>query len=81
MICPLCEREAPLIQDHDHENGLCRDAICVSCNHLIAQFDRPAVFLKKIIDYREKWEDIHINGGGVRYPKKSNNRNKPVKCV
>ena len=65
--CELCDHERDLLQDHNHENGLCRGRLCSSCNHLIAQFDRSAEFIRRMLAYIEKWQHVHGSVGGVKY--------------
>jgi hypothetical protein len=36
-VCPICEQERPLVQDHDHATGLVRGRLCRSCNSRIGR--------------------------------------------
>ncbi len=66
--CPLCNRVTDLVQDHDHETGLCRDAICSSCNQDVGRFEWPSDHIRKLIDYVESWRRRHAAGEGYPYP-------------
>ncbi len=57
-ICECCGKEASkVVQDHDHFNGLNRDMICKSCNHVLTEKLQSG--LQQYSDYIQIWENKH----------------------
>lgn len=61
--CPICRRTRPLVQDHCHASGLCRDRICNSCNVLIGRLESQPERLQILLDYISRWRWEHAHGG------------------
>lgn len=54
-LCAICMESAPLVVDHDHEDGQVRGLLCQHCNRLLgAARDRAAV-LERAADYLREY--------------------------
>ena len=55
--CALCDRPRPQNLDHDHDSGLVRGLLCISCNKLLGLLGRS------IANKKEGWRvgksDLH----------------------
>lgn len=54
--CAICNREAKLVIDHNHDSGKVRGLLCNQCNVGIAQFKENPQFMVEEIDYLTTWE-------------------------
>lgn len=57
--CDLCGHRKKLLQDHDHDNGLCRGKLCHGCNLGLGVFKDDPFKLYKAIEYLKKWRLLH----------------------
>lgn len=58
-ICPLCNTRPASVLDHNHNTGMVRDFLCITCNrHLAAIEDRE--FIKNATQYLNDWEAIEL---------------------
>lgn len=52
-VCAICREKVPTHLDHCHESGLCRGALCVSCNNGLGLFKDRADWLLQAARYLE----------------------------
>mgnify|MGYP001566856895 CR=1 FL=1 len=57
--CPVCSQMGTLVQDHCHATGLCRDIVCLGCNSYLGKIETSLVRLRKLLEYRARWRDVH----------------------
>jgi transcription elongation factor Elf1 len=61
FTCPICKKRtivgitANIVRDHDHKTGKGREWICDSCNTGLGRFKDDVEFLKRVIDYLNKY--------------------------
>lgn len=54
-LCEICDRpQAKLYLDHDHETGIVRGWLCLTCNTGLGKFQDSVSELQKAIDYLKK---------------------------
>lgn len=61
-LCAICHKliSGPEIhKDHDHSNGLCRDALCTDCNLGLGRFLDSPVLLFRAAKYLIHWATVH----------------------
>lgn len=49
--CAICEKERPLVVDHDHETEIVRGLLCRQCNHAIGLFYESELTLLNAANY------------------------------
>ena len=60
--CSICEKSGivgvtvKIVLDHGHKTGDARDYICDSCNTGLGRFRNGKEFLRKAVEYLDKWE-------------------------
>jgi hypothetical protein len=51
--CGICEREAKLVIDHDHETGEIRGLLCTPCNTALGRFGDSEDGVRRALAYLE----------------------------
>jgi hypothetical protein len=52
--CAVCEVDATLVIDHDHETGKVRGMLCARCNTMMGQAKEMVPIFKRAIQYIER---------------------------
>ena len=55
VLCPICQKLKPPVQDHDHKNHMIRGKICGSCNLGLGHFRDDPTIVKRALDYLRYW--------------------------
>lgn len=58
--CVICQKEKPLVVDHDHETGKMRALLCATCNAGIGMLGDDYGTIRRAEKYVRKWAEAHL---------------------